>query len=80
MRNRHPVTRIKKPSAGGCHPCLRGTSTRPVGPWRAAWRAYRDPAGRWWSPLAAWVEAVERIAFGPQQSANCDGERDGPRV
>jgi len=30
--------------------------------------------------LAAWVEAVERIAFGPQHSSNCDGERDGPRV
>lgn len=48
-------------------------------PWHAAWRAYRDPAGRWWSPLAAWVEAVERIASGPTPSSSRDGERDGPQ-
>lgn len=49
-------------------------------PWRAAWRAYRDPVGRWWSPLAAWVNAVERIAFGPPPSLPPDAERDGPRA
>lgn len=49
-------------------------------PWQAAWRAYRDPAGRWWSPLAAWVNAVERIAFGPPPSSPPDAERDGPRA
>ena len=47
-------------------------------PWRAAWRAYRDPAGRWWSPLTAWVDAVERIAFGPAPSSTRDAERNGP--
>jgi len=50
-----------------------------IAPWRAAWRAYRDPAGRWWSPLAAWLEAVEPIASGPAQSSKRDGEGDGPQ-
>jgi hypothetical protein len=49
-------------------------------PWRAAWRAYRDPASRWWSPLAAWVNAVERIAFGPPPSSPPNAERDEPRA
>lgn len=47
-------------------------------PWQAAWRAYRDPAGRWWSPLAAWANAIERIAFPPAPSSIRDGERNGP--
>lgn len=47
-------------------------------PWLAAWRAYRDPAARWWSPLAAWVDTIERIAFGPAQSSNRDVERNEP--
>lgn len=47
-------------------------------PWLAAWRAYRDPAGCWWSPLAAWVDTIERIAFGPAPSSNQDGDRNGP--
>lgn len=49
-----------------------------MAPWQAAWRAYRDPARRWWSPLAAWVNTIERIAFGPAPSSSRDGERNGP--
>lgn len=47
-------------------------------PWRAAWCAYQDPAGRWWSPLAAWVSSIERITFGPSPSSSRDRERNGP--
>ncbi|UCV03283.1 hypothetical protein [Dechloromonas denitrificans] len=47
-------------------------------PWLAAWRAYQDPAGRWWSPLAAWTNAIERIAFGKAPSSTRNGERNGP--
>jgi len=48
-------------------------------PWRAAWRAYQDPAGRcWWSPLAAWFSSIEGIAFGPSPSTSRDSERNGP--
>lgn len=47
-------------------------------PWQAAWRAYQDPAGRWWSPLAAWVNTIERIAFGKASPSIRDGERNGP--
>lgn len=47
-------------------------------PWRAAWCAYQDPAGRWWSPLVAWINSIERITFGPSSSTSWDGERNGP--
>lgn len=47
-------------------------------PWQAAWRAYRDPAGRWWSPLAAWANSIERIANGKAPSANPNGKLDEP--
>lgn len=47
-------------------------------PWLGAWRAYRDPAGRWWSPLAAWVNTIERIAFGSAPASNRDDEPNEP--
>lgn len=46
-------------------------------PWLAAWRAYRDPVGRRWSPLTAWVDAVERIAFGQSSSTTRDDDHNG---
>lgn len=47
-------------------------------PWQAAWLAYRDPAGRWWSPLEAWVNTFERIAFGQASTSTRDGEHNEP--
>lgn len=44
-------------------------------PWQAAWRAYQDPTGRWWSPLAAWANTIEQIAFGQASTSTRDDER-----
>ncbi len=46
----------------GCAEAWRGYfAPLRVSPWRAAWAAGHQPGTRWFSPITAWLDEINRI-------------------